>query len=499
MTITYRPESERPKGEALPAPPTPPKTVATYTGPVFSLLPEGERQTPPPIGKAVEPVLPKPAERTLANGLRVIVAHSSDLPLVTADLTLKTGGWADPTGLAGAAGMTADMLTEGTKTRSARQIARQTEALGANLESGASLEASSVTLNVMADKLTTAMPIMADVARNPAFAADELERQRSQSLDGLRVAYQQPGQVAGFAAAPVVFAGTAFGHVAQGTPDSIAKLKTTDLAALHRAWYRPDNAILVMTGDITPEQGFALAEKTFGDWKKPAQPLGAAPVIHPQTKPRAIAIDLPGTGQAAVTLAKTAIPRNDPDYYPGVVANAVLGGGYSARLNEEIRVKRGLSYGASSAIGANRTTGSFRAVVQTKNESAPQVLDLMVEQMASLAKGPATEDELKARKSALIGGYGRRMATTNGLANILGGLALYNVPLDEMTRYTSKVDAVTAAQVQAFSARVLNPAEASVIVAGDAKTFAEGLKTKRPDLEVIPVTQLDLDSPTLRK
>ena len=499
MTIRYRPESERPKGEAAAKAPEPPKMVTTYTGPVFTLAPEGQRQAPPPVGTPITPVLPKPAEKTLANGLRVIVAHSSDLPLVSADLTIKTGGWADPAGLSGVAGMTADMLTEGTKTRSARAIARQTEALGANLESGAGLESSSVTLNMMPDKLATGMAIMADVARNPAFAADELERDRAQTLDGLRVAYQEPGQISAAAAAPVVFAGTPFGHVPAGTPGSIARLKPADLAALHAAWYRPDNAVLVMTGDITPEQGFALAEKTFGGWARPAAPLPPPPAIAPQGKPRAIVIDLPGTGQAAVNLAKPGIARSDPDYYPGIVANTLLGGGYSSRLNLEIRVKRGLSYGASSALSANRTTGSFRAAAQTKNETAPQVLDLIVEQMTALGATPASADELTARKANLVGSYGRNLATTGGLANTLGALALYGVPLDEITRYTTRVEAVTPAQVQAFAARVLDPAKASVIIAGDAKTFAAALKAKRPDVEVIPVSELDLDKPSLRK
>ncbi len=497
MTIRYRSESERPKGEAAPAAPIPPKTVATYAGPVYALAPEGQRQALPPTGPPVQPVLPKPAEKTLANGLRVIVARSSDLPLVTADLTLKTGAWADPKGLSGAAGMTADMLTEGTKTRSARDIARQTEALGATLESSASLEASSVSLNVMPEKLAVGMAIMADVVRNPAFAAEELERQRAQSLDGLRVAYQEPGQVSAFAAAPVVFAGTAFGHVSTGTPASIARLKPADLAALHSAWYRPDNAILVLTGDITAERGFALAEKAFGGWGKPATPLAATPVIRPQPKASVIVIDLPGTGQAAVNLVKPGIARSDPDYYPGLVANSILGGGYSSRLNLEIRIKRGLSYGASSNLSANRTTGSFRAAAQTKNESAPQVLDLIEEQVKAMEAGPPGADELKARQSTLVGSYGRRLATTEGLANILGSLALYGVPLDEMTRYTAKVEAVTPAQVQAFATRVMDPAGASVIVAGDAKAFAAALKAKRPDLEVIGVDKLDLDSPTL--
>jgi zinc protease len=499
MTIRYQAESERPKGEAAPVPPTPPVRAVKYDGPVFALAPEGQRQAPPPIGTPVAPVLPKPTEKTLANGLRVIVARSSDLPLVTADLTVKAGGWADPPTLAGDAAMTADMLTEGTKTRSAQQIARETESLGANLASAANLESSSVTLNIMPDKLAQGMAIMADVAENPAFAAAELERQRAQTLDGLRVAYQEPGQVAGYAAAPVVFGGTPFGHVATGTPASIARLKPADLAAIHKTWFRPDNAILVLTGDITAEQGFALAEKSFGGWARPATPLPVAPTITPVARPRAVAIDLPGTGQAAVTVAKAGIARSDPDYYSGIVANTVLGGGYSARLNLEIRVKRGLSYGANSGLSANRTTGSFRAVAQTKNESAPQVLDLMIEQMSSLAARPASAEELKARKSVLVGGYGRALATTGGLADILGNLALYGVPLDEITRYTAKVEAVDAAQVQAFAARHLDPANASVIVAGDAKVFSAALKTRRPDLEVIPVDQLDLNAPTLRK
>ncbi|HZZ32164.1 MAG TPA: pitrilysin family protein [Phenylobacterium sp.] len=497
MTIRYRPESARPKGEVPPAPPAPPKMVATYTGPVFTLAPEGQRQAPPPIGAPVAPVLPRPVEKTLANGLRVVVAHSSDLPLVTADLTIRTGGWADPPGLSGVAGMTADMLTEGTRTRSARAIASQTEALGATLESGASLEASSVTLNMMPDRLDTGMAVMADVATHPAFAADELERQRAQSLDGLRVAYQEPGQVSALAAAPIVFGGTPFGHVANGTPGSIARLKPADLAALHAAWYRPDNAVLVLTGDITAEQGFALAEKAFGGWAKPSAPLTPPPVITPQAKPRVVLIDLPGAGQAAVNLAKSSIARSDPDYYSGIVANTLLGGGYSSRLNLEIRVKRGLSYGASSNLSANRTTGSFRAAAQTKNETAPQVLDLMVEQMTSLGTAPASADELTARKANLVGSYGRRLATTGGLADTLGNLALYGVPLDEITRYTTRVEAVTPAQAQAFAARVMDPAKASVIIAGDAKAFAAALKAKRPDLEVIAVDKLDLDSPSL--
>jgi zinc protease len=196
---------------------------------------------------------------------------------------------------------------------------------------------------------------------------------------------------------------------------------------------------------------------------------------------------------------KPAIARDDPDYYPAMVATTVLGGGYSARLNQEIRIKRGLSYGARASLSTARTTGSFRASAQTKNESAPEVLDLINAELTKLAATPAGADELKARKSVLVGDYGRDLATSGGLADILGNLALYGVSLDEIGRYTAKVEAVDAAQVQAFARRAFDPAQASVVVAGDAKAFTAALKAKLPTLEVIPVGELDLESPTLRK
>jgi zinc protease len=499
MTIRYLPESERPAGEMEKTEPAPRVASATYDGPIVTLAPEGQRQAPPPIGDPIDPSLPTPAEKTLANGLRVIVARSSDLPLVTADLTFRTGAWADPDGLAGAASMTAGMLTKGTTTRSAQQIASQIEALGASLSAGAGLESSSVSLNVMRDNLDAAMVIMGDVARNPAFSGEELDRQRQLALDGLSVSLKEPGALAGFAAAPVVFGGTPFGHVADGTPASLERLAPPHLSAIHAAHYRPDNAILVLTGDITPEAGFAIAEKTFGDWTPPKGAPPAPPVITPNAKPRAVAIDLPGAGQAAVTVAAPAIARDAPDYYPAIVANTVLGGGYSARLNQEIRIKRGLSYGAGSSLSTRRTTGAFTARAQTKNESAAEVLDLIRQEIAGLGAAPASPEELKARKSVLIGGFGRQLATSSGLANILGNLALYGVPLDEIGRYTAKVEAVDAGQVQLFARRVLDPERASVIVVGDAKTFGEALKARAPSLEIIPVDDLDLDSPTLRK
>ncbi len=498
-TIRYLPDSAKPAGAKDPFEAPKPSASVSYSGAVTSLAPEAERVAPPAPGTPVAPVLPSPVEKTLANGLRVIVAKSSDLPLITADLTVKGGSGSDPTGLAGVSALTAELLTEGTKTRTATQVAAATEALGAELEAGSGWEASSLTLSVIADKAPQGLAIMADVAQNPAFKAEELERVKTEALDGLSVAFQRPGSVAGFVVPTVIYGGSGFGHVAGGTPASLPKIQRDALVKTHAAHWRPDNAVLVLTGDLTPAQGFALAQKAFGGWAKPAGPP-PAPVKGPTAyAPRNIVVDLPGTGQAAVVVTKPGILRADPRYYAGLVANGVLGGGYSSRLNQEIRIKRGLSYGAGSSLSPRAAIGGFSANVQTKNESAAQVVTLIKDELTRLGAEPTSAGELAARKSVLVGDYGRDLGTSGGLADILGNLAVYGVPLNEIQAYTGKVEGVTAADVQDFSKSVLDPAQTSVIVVGDAKTFGDTVKAVLPGATEIPVDQLDLDSPSLKK
>jgi zinc protease len=264
----------------------------------------------------------------------------------------------------------------------------------------------------------------------------------------------------------------------------------------HQTHWRPDRAVLVLTGDITPEAGFALAQQALGDWPRPADPPPPPAGGQASAAPRNVAIDLPGVGQAAVVVTKPAVARTDPRYYQALVANTVLGGGYSARLNEDIRIKRGLSYGADSSLAARRTLGAFTASVQTRNDAAAQVADLIKADMAGLAASPPAQDELVARRESLIGEYGRNIATAAGLGETLQTLALYGIDLAEVKTYTDKVEAVTPAEVQAFAADELKPGDASLIVVGDGKLFLPTLKA--PNLEVIPIAQFDPDNPTLK-
>jgi zinc protease len=456
--------------------------------------------TPPPPTAPHSVQFPKPIEKTLANGLRVIVVRRSELPLVSAQLLIKSGAEVDPPELSGVADMTASLLTRGTVTKSATQIAEAIEALGGSLNSGSGWDSSSVTTGVMSSRLGPALEILADAVRNPSLKAEEIERLRRQDLNGLRVAMGTPGSVARFVAGRVIYRDTAYGHPVSGTPESLPRITRDDVVKIHDTFYRPDNAILILGGDIAPEDGFALAQKYFGDWAKPTTelPKVAMTTSAEAGNRRVLVIDMPSAGQTAVLAVRPAINRSNPDYFRGIVANAILDG-YSGRLNWEIRVKRGLSYGAGSFLDARRWAGSFWATAQTKNESGAEVASLALAEISRLATGDLPDTELTTRKASLLGGFARSMETTGGLVGQFGSLALQGISLDEINRFVANVQAIKAAEVKSFASSHLNADSTSVIIVGDAKKFLPDLQKQFSNVEVIPATDLDLNSASLKK
>lgn len=457
--------------------------------------------TPPPPAQPRSVTFPKPVEQTLPNGLRVIVVERKESPLVSAQLLIKNGGEVDPPELAGLADMTANLLTKGTQSRDATKIAQEIESLGGSLESGARWDSSFATVGVMSSKIPQAMEILADVVRRPTFKSEEVERLRQQYLDNLTLALGEPGSIARFVAARVVFGDTAYGHPISGTTESLTHITGADIAKMHSRYYRPDNAILVIGGDVTAKDGLALATKYFGDWQKPTDPLPAAGTATNKAEPktgRIVVIDKPDAGQAAVYLARTGINRRDPDYFRGIVANSVLSG-YSGRLNQEIRIKRGLSYGAGSQLDTRRDVGPFVASAQTKNESGAQVADLLLGEIGRLSSAPPAEVELTPRKAVLIGTFSRNLETAGGLVGQIASLALHGLGLDEINRYINNVQAIGTADVQKFAGGRLDAKTSNIIIVGNAKLFLPELQKKYPNVEVIPVTELDLNTALLRK
>ena len=437
--------------------------------------------------------------------MRVIVVERSGTGLVSARLLVKTGGEADPPDRAGLADLTAGLLTQGTKTRSATQIAEQVEALGGSLDAGARWDAATVSLDVLAVSVGSAMSIFTDVARRPAFAAREVERVRRETLDDLRVSLRNPGTLARLVASRLLFGDRPYGQPLGGTPETVRRIRREDIVRHHRTHFRPDNAVLVIGGDITATAAFALAARLFGDWQRPDPRLlvqkgdGVRQTGGPGG--RIVVIDKPDAGQTAVVVTAPGLARTDPDYFKALVANSLLGGGYSSRLNRKIRIEKGLSYGAGSSFDARREVGPFSASTQTKNESGAEVARLIVDELARLATEPIAEEELVPRKSVLTGGFSRSLETTGGFVSQVANLALYGLSLDEINRYIANVQAVGSSDVQRFAGSRLPSGGATVVLVGNAKLFLEDLRKRFPGvaLEIIPEALLDLNRADLRR
>ncbi|HEX2831728.1 MAG TPA: pitrilysin family protein [Thermoanaerobaculia bacterium] len=460
-------------------------------------LPIFAQSTPPAPAAPRETKVPQPAEKTLDNGLRVIVVSKHNIPLVAARLMVKAGGAMDAKGRDGLASLTSTVLTTGTKTKSAEQIARGVEALGAMMDADAGWDNSTIDLSVMSSNLPKAMEYMADVARNATFVKDEFERERAQAIDALQVNLRQPRTVAGAVASRLIFGDAPYGHTLEGTPQTLEAIKREDLVKFHAANYRPDNAVLVLAGDIKAEEAFKLAQSLFGSWKGSGPKPAAATASSKPAKARVVVIDMPDAGQAAVSVGRQGIRRTDPAYLRALVANSVLGGGYSARLNQEIRIKRGLSYGAGSSFAPRAQVGPFVARTETKNESAADVAGIIVDEMGRLSTSDVPEAELVPRKAVLIGEFGQSLETTSGIVDQISALALHDLPLSNINAYVPGVQAVTAEDVRKFATSNVG-SDMNVVVVGDASKFLEPLQKRFGEVEVIKFDELDLNSATLR-
>ncbi len=341
------------------------------------------------------------------------------------------------------------------------------------------------------------MEYVSDVARNATFKSDELDRERARILDSLQVTLEEPDSVAAIVASRLVYGDAPYGHNLAGLPATLKTITRNDLVKFHRTNYRPNNAVLVFAGDVTAEDAFALAQKLFGGWSSARIPRASQSAPEARA-PRVIVIDMHEAGNTAVVIAGRGIRRGDPDFSKAIVANMVLGGGYSSRLNQEVRIKRGLSYGANSAFEPRADVGPFTATAQTKHESAPELAQLMRSELDRLATTDVPETELVPRKAAVIGGFAFSLETTAGIVSRMAALALYGQPLSEINQYVPKMQAVTSEEVRKFAGAHLAAKDFSVVLAGNAKEFLGALQKQFSDVEVISLADLDLSSPTLR-
>lgn len=468
----------------------------------FAVNINAQQNPPAPLPARVVKV-PAINSQKLSNSLTVVAVERKNVPLVTVSLLIKSGAAGEEKD--GLANMTAELLTKGTKTRTATQIAEQMEFLGGDVDTSANWNSTVVSVNVTSDKLEQALAIMSDVVLNPTFAPKEIELFKSQTIDELNVTLKQPSRLASFVASRYTFGE----HVAVGTPESLNSITQSDISGFYRRKYVPNDAVLIFAGDITSDKAKNLAAKYFGVWKTVRNVIDridftskANSVSENSLVKRMLVVDLPNSGQAAVTYSKKLenTPRMRNDYFfPAMVANTVLGGGYSARLNQEIRIKRGLSYGAGSRLDWRENETNFATRTQTKNVSAAEVAELVATEINKLSSGTVEAIELSPRKLTLTGDFGRDFETTEGLAEKVVELYTFGLSADELNSYMTNVQNVSAEQVKQFASE--NFKGGDIIIVGDAKIFMDDLKKRFPNqkIEVIEASDLDLNRADLRK
>lgn len=463
----------------------------------------GFSQEKPPAPSAPKTLtVPAVSEKKLSNGLTVASVQRKSVPLVTIQLVVKSGAASEDETKAGLADITATMLTKGTRTRTATQIAEAVEFLGGSINSGAGWNSSFISLTVTSDKVSQAMAILADVVLNPKFDQKELDLLKSQTLDELTSNLKQPSFIANYVATKYSFGE----HPAGGTPGSINTIGRPDIVDFHKTNFRPDNSVLIFAGDITAAQAAAAAQKAFSLWKNPAGravtlPAGKPMPLSDDNGRGILVIDLPKSGQAAVTYAKPVarIGRSSTQYYPAMVLNSVLGGGYSSRLNLEIRIKRGLSYGAGSSFAWRAPRSIFSTRTQTKNQSAAEVVELVLDEIKKLTRNSVGSDEIDPRKSVLTGGFGRNLETSGGLAGAIAELYAFGIPTTELNAYMPNVNAVTGPQIKDFASG--NLLGGDIIIVGDYSVFKDDLAKRFPKMtvRVIKADDLDLSADGLSK
>mgnify|MGYP002629660203 CR=1 FL=1 len=450
-----------------------------------------DRSKPPAIGPAPSLTLPSIQKSALSNGLAVWIVEQHEVPLAQINLVIRSGSAEDPIGRYGVGSLTAAMLDEGAGSRSALDLADAIEFLGANLSTTSSFDASGVRLSVPVSKLTEALPLMADVALRPTFPAGELDRLKQERLTGLLQARDNVSAIVQIAFPRLVFGLThRYGSPANGLPAAIESFTVDAVREFYTAHYRPDNATLVVVGDVTPATVLPLLEKAFGGWKSSAMaPLVAAVPMAPQlTQRRIYLVDKPEAAQSQIRIGWVGLPRATPDYATLEVLNTVLGGSFTSRLNQNLREKNGYSYGAGSAFDMRRSAGPFfaSAGVQT-DKTADALREFFVELDGILTPVPA--DELAKAKNYVALGFPGEFETTGDLARKLEEQVIHNLPDSTFSRFVSEVNAVTAANVQLAAARYVQPDKMAVVVVGDRKVIEGPIRA----LNLGPLTIVTID------
>ena len=413
----------------------------------------------------------------LDNDATLLVAERPGLPMVVMSMILKTGAAVDPQDKQGLANLTAALLTRGTKSYSAQALAEELDFLGTSLSVDAGNDATTISLTTLTKNLDRSFALLAEVILSPSFPQDEFERIRTEIEGRLHSNEEDPGWVAGKAFREHLYPQHPYGRLISGQAETLARITPDDIRQFHATYYRPNNAIIAVAGEITQDRVDSLLASHFADWKAADLPDFSWP-DPPEREARQVNLDKEVT-QANIMIGHSGIARSHPDYYAVLVMNHILGGGgFGSRLMDRIREEQGYAYSVGSYFSARKHPGPFTVALQTKNESAQQAIAETLAVIRHFRQEGATEEEVEAAKAYLTNSFPLRLISNTDVAGMLPVLEFYGLGLDYPDRYPDIISSVTLEQVRAAAKQHLHPDQfLQVVVADLEKAGLEQAKT----------------------
>jgi len=434
--------------------------------------PHVRRTTPPELAPEREVIWPRRTARVLPNGLQVVLVESHPIPKITLDLYFRSGNAAAMQIAPGLAELAAAVVRTGTTARASRQIEDDLRRMGADLSTNASSDTSTISISGLAEFSRPLLELVADLARNATFPADEFERERRQKLEEVRIERATPGFLAGERLRKILFGAHPYAVVSPAE-EQVAAYRREQLADFYRAHYAPSNALLVAVGDFSAGKMLAEIEKVFGEWTAPAPPKPEYPEPPVPRGRRVHLVHLPGTVQTQIILGNHAITRAHPDWHRLSLANAIFGGAFNSRLVINIREQKGYTYSPRSAAHALRERGFFSVGAAVRNDVVAATLAEIFYELDRIRALPVSEEELDDARHYLSGVFSLGLATQDGLSGQLATAYLSNLPEDYLETYRGKIRALSADDVLTAARRYFDSANAQIVVVGDRAQVAK--------------------------
>lgn len=423
-----------------------------------------------PVNKELLRVtLPKAQEATLPNGLRVILLESHRVPTFSMQMVVMSGGLSDPANYHGLASFTAALLREGTATRKSKDIAEQTDTIGATLVAGSGLSSftTNVTTSGLVENLDQALDLFADVILNPKFPQEEVDKYKTRQLQQLQFQRSIPQFLAAERFQRAIYGDHPAGMVAPPT-DSIKKITSADLAAFHDKYYRPNNAMLAIVGDVSLKEIMPKLQRAFGSWQKGDVPATTIPSVGQPGAMQIQLINRPGSVQTVLQLGSLGIERTSPDYFAVAVMNQILGGGPAGRLFLNLREDKGYTYGAYSSFGGSKYRGTVISSSEVRTDVTDGAMKEFMYELNRMRDEKVSAVELENAKRAMVGSFALSLEQPQALLGNIVQQKLYDMPADYWDTYPQKVMAITADDVQRVAQKYIDMTHLQVIAVGDA-------------------------------